>query len=174
MQANIWQTFFILTLRKFLSHLDFPGHDLPICKYKNHISFTLPLRLMVRVLQVAAESRGLCNLEILLPFPAAEIPEVSPSQSHGCIHCCSCLQNGPVARLSWCRVCVRACVYVHACVHAPIYTTCTVSADSPVWVLLSVWSRLGFPADTPHPQSQVHKHDDIHGPSNISMASKLA
>lgn len=145
MQANVWRRFLILTLWEVFRspQRSWISADLPISKYKS-IFFILPFRLMVRMLQVAAEPRGLCKPGIPFCLRVAETPgvglSVCPSQSHGCIPqvfpCAGRAGGGAAA-----PVCVRA--------HPGMPKPRTASADNPALLLPSpgpVWGSL----QTPH------------------------
>lgn len=157
MQANMWQRFFVLILWEVFRppQLSWTSGDLPICKYKI-IIFILPFRLMVRMLQMATEPRGLCKPGIPFCLRVAEIPGVCPSQCCGCI-----LQLFLCAGRAGSEAAAPVCVPAHP--GMPIAHT--VSAGNPALLLLC-------PTETPHPQSQVHRLSHVQEPPNIGVASE--
>lgn len=158
----MWQRFFVLTLWEVFRppQLSWTSVDLPIFKYKN-IIFILPFRLMVRMLQVATEPRGLCKPGIPFCLRPVGNPVVRSCQCHGCI-----LQLF-LSREGWQRGCSSwLCTSKTSpgCPHhiQPVQTT-QPGCSSP-------GPGLGLPTQTPQPQSQGHKLSHIHGPANIGVA----
>lgn len=149
----MWQRFFVLTPWEVFRppQLSWTSVDLPIYKYKN-IIFILPFRLMVRMLQVATEPRGLCKPGIPFCLRVVENPGVRSSQCHGCI-----LQLF-LSREGWQRGCgswLCTSTTPPGCPHHIQSVQTTQPCCS------SPGSGLGLPTETPQLQSQGHKLSHI-------------